>query len=251
MSMMAGRAVHVGGQQLSLTRESVSVSHVYVREQNVCVLQVHCLPGEQHGVGAAHEIGCGWRDHGEDGEKGVIVVGSMKLRMQMGKERGEAVSEQVKEQKERQREESRRDSTVLGRRLFVGGIPRMGYSTPALLSALGVEDDDVVYERGGQEIVLRYTASSRVPFTFVELKSEEAAKAVLVRGERGEVRMGGRSLRLDVAGPRGAGNPQRQQQQGQWGGQQGGGGGFRMAGQMPPPPPVAAWGPKKLGSPKG
>ena len=88
LGMMRGKTVHVGGQQLSLTRESVSVSHVYVREQNVCVLQIHCLPGEQYGVGAAHEIGCVWRDHGEDGGKGVLVVGSMKLRLQMGKESG-------------------------------------------------------------------------------------------------------------------------------------------------------------------
>ena len=57
VGMMAGRSVHVGGQQLSVTRKSMSVSHVYVKQQNVCVLQIHCLPGELQGAGAAHEIG--------------------------------------------------------------------------------------------------------------------------------------------------------------------------------------------------
>jgi hypothetical protein len=112
-----------------------------------------------------------------------------------------AVDEQVKERKERRDAEVRRDERVQGRRLFVGGVPRGGYSTAALLAALGLEKEEVRFDKDDEEVMLR--GQGPVCYVFVEVNDEAMAGKLIEEAKEEVLMMKDRVLRVNMAGVRG------------------------------------------------
>jgi hypothetical protein len=192
----------VGKQLLSvvLPRGSLAVTHEHVREDGVSVLELHAQPGMG---AAAHQLGCVLGKVG-------VKVNDMRLTSDMRGGRVGAIKEQVEERKQRREAEVRRDEQVQGRRLFVGGIPREGYSTEALLSAMGLEAGDVRFDRVDGDVMLR--GSGTVCYAFVEVLEEGMAGRMVSKSAQGGMMMRDRTLKVSIAEGRSVEDGGRQQQ---------------------------------------
>ena len=132
----------------------------------------------------------------------------------------------------------RRDERVQGRRLFVGSIPREGYSTEALLSAMGLEAGDVRFDRVDGDVMLR--GSGTVCYAFVEVLEEGMAGRMVDKSAQGGMMMRDRVLKVSIAEGRGNEDGGRQQQVRRQGGGRAVQGGRAFA--PAPSPSGRAWG---------